>query len=171
MLALTQVLDSPIFAEDLCTCVADHMDRLFPSIDLGFETSVQVHISNLKSFPQQWAQFQSHGTCLFCIRRRPEHVVTCEHAICDTCVRRCGESVIGKEYHFEVNGCVLCITRGKLVARLKPPTAGARILSIDGGGSRGVVPLEFLGLLQEYLGSGLQLQDFFEQAFGTSSGT
>ena len=43
-------------------------------------------------------------------------------------------------------------------------------MCVDGGGVRGVVPLEFLGLLQELLGPELCLQDFFEQAFGTSSG-
>lgn len=38
-----------------------------------------------------------------------------------------------------------------------------------GGGIRGVIPLEFLGLLQASVRSGLQVQDLFEQAFGTSS--
>ena len=54
--------------------------------------------------------------------------------------------------------------------RIKPPTAGSRILSIDGGGIRGVVPLEFLHLLQGILGPSLSLLDLFDQAFGTSSG-
>ncbi len=81
-----------------------------------------------------------------------------------------GNPVAGKESHFKIDVCILCSTRGTLVARLKPPTAGARILSIDGGGVRGVVPLEFLGLLQGLLDSDLSVQDLFEQAFGTSSG-
>jgi len=43
-----------------------------------------------------------------------------------------------------MNSYILYITRGKLVARLKPLIARARILSIDDGGPRKVVPLEFL---------------------------
>ena len=168
--ALVQVLNSPMFAEDLCIGIEDHMEMLFQAIDLGFETSVQVHTNNIKSFSSQWTQIYSHKTCLFCLRRRPEHVITCEHAICDVCVAIFGQPIAGKECQFEIDGCILCLTRGKLVARLKPATAGARILSVDGGGVRGVVPLEFLRLLQGYLGSELQVQDLFEQAFGTSSG-
>ena len=53
---------------------------------------------------------------------------------------------------------------------LKPPTAGVRILCIDGGGIRGVIPLEFLGLLQGDIGPECPIQDFFDMAFGTSSG-
>jgi len=57
-----------------------------------------------------------------------------------------------------------------LRAKVKPNTAGARLLCIDGGRARRVVPLEYLGLLQENLGSELRIQDLFEEAFGTSSG-
>jgi len=46
-----------------------------------------------------------------------------------------------------MNSYILYITRGKLVARLKPSIAKARILSINGGEPYGVVPLEFLRLL------------------------
>ena len=81
-----------------------------------------------------------------------------------------GKPVRGEEQTLEIEPCVLCLTKGKLVAKLKPATAGARILSVDGGGVRGVVPLEFLALLQGVLASELRVQDLFEQAFGTSSG-
>ena len=146
------------------------MSLLFPSIDLGFETSAQLHASNVRSQTSQWTQLKSHATCLFCLRRRPEHVLTCEHAICDVCLMIFGDAVVGKEAHFELRSCILCERRGSVVARLKPATAGARILTVDGGGIRGVVPLEFLRLLQGLLGPGLLVQDLFEQAFGTSSG-
>ena len=56
------------------------------------------------------------------------------------------------------------------MAKVKPATAGVRILSVDGGGIRDVVSLEFLALLQDILDHNLTLQDYFEQAFGTSSG-
>lgn len=159
-----------MFAEDLCTRVQEHMDCLFLAIDLDFETSAQFHSNHLKSLAIHWNQLGSHHTCLFCLRRKPEHVLTCEHAVCDICVIIFGNPVMGKEAHFALSSCILCQTKGRLVAKLKPPTAGARILSVDGGGVRGVVPLEFLGLLQDLLDPGLPVQDLFELAFGTSSG-
>ncbi|KAL6714244.1 hypothetical protein ACLMJK_007667 [Lecanora helva] len=166
--AFEQVLHSPLFAQDLCTRIQDTLEYLFPAVDLGFETSIQLHINNLRPHEMLWTQLKSHRTCLFCLRRKPEHVLTCEHAICDVCVIRFGTPVAAKEAFFEINSCILCLSKGKLMARLKPPTAGARILSVDGGGVRGVVPLEFLGLLQGLFD--LPVQELFEQAFGTSSG-
>ena len=65
--------------------------------------------------------------------------------------------------------CVLC-SLGTLRVTLKPPTAGIRILSVDGGGVRGVVPLEFLNILQDTIGPECPIQDLFDLAFGTSSG-
>lgn len=44
------------------------------------------------------------------------------------------------------------------------------VLAIDGGGVRGVIPLEFMILLQEHLGSQCALQDLIDLAIGTSSG-
>ena len=74
-------------------------------------------------------------------------------------------------YSYNITRCILCLTKGTLSANLKPPTAGARILSVDGGGIRGVVPLEYLNMLQNLLGPTVRVQELFEVAFGTSSGT
>lgn len=168
--AFVGVFNSPMFAEGLCNRIEDHIDLFFPTIDLEFETAVQAHVNGLKSLDVHWIQLKTHHTCLYCLRRKPEHVLTCGHAICDLCVTIFGNPVASKEAQFVVDCCILCQTKGKLLARLKPPTAGSRILSIDGGGVRGVIPLEFLGLLQDILEPQLPVQDLFEQAFGTSSG-
>ena len=81
-----------------------------------------------------------------------------------------GNPLKSKDAHFIINACILCSNKGKLLAKLKPASAGARVLSIDGGRVRGIVPLEFLTLLQGVLDPELQIQNLFEQAFGTSSG-
>ncbi|KAK0866001.1 hypothetical protein LTR87_015181 [Friedmanniomyces endolithicus] len=60
--------------------------------------------------------------------------------------------------------------RTHLLIRLKPPTAGVRVLSVDGGGVRGIIPLEFLHLLQRSFGSSCRIQDLFDLALGTSAG-
>jgi len=57
-----------------------------------------------------------------------------------------------------------------LRAKVKLNIAGARLLYIDNGKARKVVPLEYLGLFQENLGSELRIQDLFEEVFSTSSG-
>ena len=73
------------------------------------------------------------------------------------------------DYQYHLQHCTLC-GLGSLTVDLKPPTAGIRILSIDGGGVRGVIPLEFLRILQDIVGPDCPIQDLFDVAFGTSSG-
>ncbi|KAL8912017.1 MAG: hypothetical protein Q9171_002930 [Xanthocarpia ochracea] len=80
-----------------------------------------------------------------------------------------GEPQTDVDYRYVVDECPMCAA-GTMSVVLKPPTAGIRILSIDGGGVRGAVPLEFLGLLQDVLGDDCPIQDLFDLAFGTSSG-
>ncbi|KAH7009108.1 acyl transferase/acyl hydrolase/lysophospholipase [Microdochium trichocladiopsis] len=53
---------------------------------------------------------------------------------------------------------------------LWPRTAGVRVLSIDGGGIRGRIPLEFLRVLQDHVALPLPIQSHFDLVFGTSSG-
>lgn len=66
--------------------------------------------------------------------------------------------------------CPLCGSKKSLTARLKPSTSAARVLSIDGGGPRGIIPLENLAILQQILGEGLPLSDLIELTVGCSSG-
>ncbi|KAJ5986564.1 FabD/lysophospholipase-like protein [Penicillium sp. IBT 35674x] len=54
--------------------------------------------------------------------------------------------------------------------RLKPATSASRVLSIDGGGPRGIIPLENLQILQNILGPELPLSDMIDLTVGCSSG-
>ena len=74
----------------------------------------------------------------------------------------------GLEEHFELTLCLSYSSKSSMITRQKSPTAGVRILSIDGGGIGGVIPLEVLKILQNLIGRTL-LQDLFDEAFGTSS--
>lgn len=56
------------------------------------------------------------------------------------------------------------------MARLRPFSAGERLLAIDEGGTRGVIPLDILAIIQDMTGSELQIQDLFEIAFAISVG-
>jgi len=71
------------------------------------------------------------------------------------------------QYH--IGNCLLCHT-GTCTVRLKPFSAGERLLAIDGGGTHGVIPLDILEIIQDMMGSELQIQDLFDIAFGTSVG-
>ena len=112
---------------------------------------------------------QSNGTCLYCLQKKPEYVLTCGHAVCETCIQTFGRVETAAEYIYRLDSCLLCHS-GSIRVTLRPPTAGLRVLSIDGGGVRGVVPLEFLSLLQEAVGPTCKIQELFDLAFGTSSG-
>ena len=168
--AFTQLTGSIETAKNYCHDIEMHVKTLFPAIELDFETAAELHADNMASFLTAWKSLKSNKTCFYCIRRAPEYKLSCSHAICEDCVQIYGSMVCDKTSHYHVSKCILCVHEGTLSARLKPVTAGCRLLSVDGGGVRGVVPLEFLNLLQQELGDGLLLQSLIDEAFGTSSG-
>ena len=146
------------------------MDYLFTAVDLGFFNAAEAHADNAREHAIVWSGFKTNRTCLYCLRRPPEFVLSCEHAICEECFLAFGSKVVGKECHYQMQRCILCVSKGTAIVKIKPPTADARVLSIDGGGVGGVVPLEHLRLLQRAIGSELSVRDLFELGFGTSSG-
>ncbi|KAJ5456073.1 uncharacterized protein N7458_004337 [Penicillium daleae] len=79
-----------------------------------------------------------------------------------------GVPVSGREYRFIIKGCLYCLYQRPLVVDVLPPTMSPTILAIDGGGVRGVIPLEFLLLVQEHLHP-CSIQDVVALAVGTSS--
>ena len=139
-------------------------------MQVSSKTAAVIHQINIANMGSIWMQFRSNDTCLCCIQASPENHFTCGHSICNICIRIFGRPIVEAEYMYMLDKCVFC-SCGTLQVALKPPTAGARILSVDGGGIRGVVPLEFLASLQETLGPSCPIQDLFDLAFGTSSGT
>ncbi|KFY17790.1 hypothetical protein V492_00388 [Pseudogymnoascus sp. VKM F-4246] len=74
-------------------------------------------------------------------------------------------------WNYEIRQCFLCKTDTPGVnIQVRPPTATARLLSIDGGGARGIIPLVFLQALEERIGLPYPVQRNFDFVFGTSSG-
>ena len=130
----------------------------------------KLHIQGLRSLRQDWSRFKTTRTCLFCLRRKPEHVLFCGHAVCDTCVCIFGQPSSDMEYLYHLSTCLLCQIDTELKVRLKPPTAGTRLLTMDGGGIRGSFSLEALKVLEQYRNLPYPLQDDFDFALGTSSG-
>ncbi|KAF9892309.1 hypothetical protein FE257_002086 [Aspergillus nanangensis] len=120
------------------------------------------------------SKFISHTACYACLVEPPEHALPCGHILCTPCVRIFG-SQLGKNV-FEIVACPLHFDEAEgqcpqgWVVSLKPPHAGTRILTLDGGGIRGIVELMLLQQIEKTLGYGLYIQDFFDLIVGTSTG-
>lgn len=166
--ALRASRDSLSLADCHGRLIKKNVLAMFPTIGQTSQTSAELHRSNAGHQMEHLARLESNEICL-CLRRKPEHTYTCGHAIYNVYIKISGNAVLSQEYCYELPTCVFCKV-GRLTAKLKPPTAGVRILSIDGGGVRGVVPLEFLNLLQKEVGEACPIQDLFDLAIGTSSG-
>ena len=128
-----------------------------------------VHRANLGTMNVVWMQLRSNRTCFSCDLRKPEIVLTCGHSICNTCVQIFGRPKPEAEHTHVIDECVYCCL-GSLEVALTPPTKAKCLLSIDGGGTRGVVVLEYLDVLQDIIGPDCPIQHLFHLTFGTSSG-
>jgi|SRR5436190_12091484 len=127
------------------------------------------HQGKLSEFKRDWLAIRSNDTCLVCLGARPQYGLPCGHIICENCIRTFGAKT--DIWTFDVHHCFLCrLEVSGVRIELKPPTATARLLSIDGGGARGIIPLVFLQVLEERIGLPYPVQENFHFAFGTSSG-
>ncbi|WQF90466.1 Putative patatin-like phospholipase domain, Acyl transferase/acyl hydrolase/lysophospholipase [Colletotrichum destructivum] len=112
---------------------------------------------------------KSSRLCLVCFVQPAEVFLPCECALCEICYRGYGNGELaGTVIMFD--RCVLCSTvfASGCAVRLKPPTAGCRVLALDGGGVKGIVQLRVLHEIQNL--TGLPIQIFFDLAIGTSVG-
>ncbi|KAL4960580.1 patatin-like phospholipase family protein [Aspergillus stella-maris] len=133
-------------------------------------TAVEFRKESLRGLSYDLDRIQSHTICLYCLIHSAQHCQKCHHAICDNCAQIFGEPATDAEYQFTVSICIICLSRENLVINVLPPTMDPSVLAIDGGGVRGVIPLEFLILIQESLGSDCMLHELVDLTVGTSSG-
>ena len=149
------------FYDHICTVavtqIDDAADELLSSIQLDFvdlffrmekgRSSAALHADNLLEHLEYLRPLRSPSTCLCCIQRKSEHVFECGHALYDIYVVIFGDTVEGLEYYFEMPICLLCRLGSLLNVRLLPLTCSARLLSVNSGGSRGIVLITFLNTL------------------------
>jgi hypothetical protein len=133
-------------------------------------TAVQLHKRNLENISIDWNTMYSSQLCLACLSRKPEHSLRCGHAICDSCACKFGSKCQQMEYSYRISQCILCQSKDELTARLKPPTAGSRLLVLDGGGIRGIFTLHILQALDRYRKLPYPIYDEFDLTLGTSTG-
>lgn len=126
----------------------------------------------LQKHYQQWRQIRSNKTCLACLQQVPENVLQCGHAYCILCVQELGEESKEYESAWDMDHCSLCWDNQSIshLVRLKPKCAGVRILTLDGGGIRGIIELALIKTLSNSTGLGINFRDFFDLIIGTSTG-
>ena len=113
---------------------------------------------------------RSSTTCFSCMCRQPEHMLICGHAICDVCVVIYGKVSLKTEYHTDLTSCPLCGQPFDMTIRRLPPTKGPMVLSLDGGGVRGLMQIGLLCALEKRLGGHASLPQIFDYWVGTSVG-
>ena len=120
-----------------------------------------------------WGQLRSNKTCLSCYQSVPDHVLPCGHSCCPRCVQELAKVSRSFECAFDMPACILCGTHNPASPhqiRLKPSCAGARILTLDGGGIRGIVELALVKAIEREVGLGIEIGEMFDLVVGTSTG-
>ncbi|RBR05246.1 hypothetical protein FVER53590_12393 [Fusarium verticillioides] len=153
-------------------------DRLFPWGKNTEEKPLALAMSFLSIYTGTWLRGTEQHTsfCLGCLFGRPEYRLPCEHVICETCVEDFDDTDVDKKYPGRVmhKRCIICDSRssGKwpFVTTIRPPLCGLRVLSLDGGGVRGIVELTVLNRLEKEIGLGIPIGSFFDLIVGTSTG-
>lgn len=136
------------------------------------QSAVHQHQECISNLWPYFCSLKSSKSCLSCLMTSPDKVFDCGHSICNACIRRHGTKSRTDKHTFDVAFCLLCgCIQSSSTFRLIPPTAGIRILCIDGGGIKGVVPLSFLQGFDIHLRElGCPLREFFDYVCGTSAG-
>ncbi|EAS29982.3 uncharacterized protein CIMG_08728 [Coccidioides immitis RS] len=168
--ALQHVYNTPSFAKSQCQMIEDDLVSLFEIMAASGESSSQLHRYNIGHNARSWKALKLEFTCTWCLRQCKQHPVPCGHLICDNCVQRYGEQLIGSDVEYFIKDCIACREPACLKVKIKPATAGVRVVSIDGGGVRGIIPLESLASIQAPLGQDLPLASLVDFMIGTSSG-
>ncbi|KAF9730292.1 hypothetical protein PMIN01_12225 [Paraphaeosphaeria minitans] len=101
----------------------------------------------------------------------PEHKFPCGHVLCEDCCKALGRHFDTDPHLYEFDYCPICELPCKVALRVRPVTAGFRVLSIDGGGIRAVIPIQFLRALEQTIGLDMPVQEHFDLSYGTSSGS
>jgi hypothetical protein len=126
------------------------------------------------SYWKIWRNVKSNKTCLSCLQAVPDHVLGCGHSYCARCVQELGHPSTFSECAWDMQ-CWLCWEpQGQCpqLVRLKPRCAGVRILTLDGGGIRGIVELSVLQALHSAVGlEDVPIREMFDLIVGTSTGT
>ncbi|KAJ6016462.1 hypothetical protein N7540_011053 [Penicillium herquei] len=131
--------------------ILSRFEKLFTQIG-DQSRSAAIRQSILGQLFHQKQGLYSTTVCLCCLLRPPEHMLPCQHALCDTCIVIFGKLSPRGEYHTTIAECPICSQEANITVRQLPPTKQPVILSLDGGGIRGIVQLGLLRQLERRIG-------------------
>jgi hypothetical protein len=131
-------------------------------------SSADIRKDCMQRFHQQYAQSFSSTVCMVCLFRPPEHMLSCRHSVCENCLAIFGRPSHHAEYQIELSQCPICNDECGIVFRQLPPTKHPIILSLDGGGVRGIIQLGLLMVLETRLG--VSIAEVVDLCIGTSVG-
>lgn len=155
----------------LLLSIERHLDKYVRQLDRRPLVPASLHLENLVRFKARWMPVSSDTSCFACLLPLPEHVLHNGHALCSECVQILGAPVQNDPYWRSIAKYPLCQVRlvpGPREIALQPPTAGHRVLTMDGGGVRGILELELLQLLEERVQ--FPIRHGFDMMVGTSTG-
>lgn len=161
--------DASYVSKNLVRTLNREIEACLQSGDLREKLRLTAQASGMSSIT-------SHRTCLVCLSRCPTYVLPCkqvQHAVCEECVFKFdGHTGSVENDSIKLSRCPLgCeFTVDVWKTKFKPAAAGARVLSLDGGGVRGILELCILKKLIDEIGLGIPIQELFDVAIGTSTG-
>ncbi|OCT52873.1 hypothetical protein CLCR_09577 [Cladophialophora carrionii] len=134
----------------------------------------RVREAVMQKYWSHWLDMTSNTTCLACLQVVPENVLHCGHGYCVRCVRELGKPSESFESAWTFEVCSLCGRRTgdnySHLIRGTPRCSGVRILTLDGGGIRGIIELALIQEIENKLGLGIPFRDYFDLVVGTSTG-
>ena len=138
-------------------------------------TAVELHRHTMCRLWDHHRTLHSTRTCLSCQRRAPSICLPgCMHLVCENCVELFAHR--DSETHFRIRCCFFCGMEmpEDVVVKIHPPTKGVGVVCVDGGGTRGVIPIRAMqrieASIRDLIGAHLPFQTLFRMGFGVSIG-
>lgn len=136
-----------------------------------------AHVQNLLELQSWLSVIKTQRTCLSCLWRNPQHILPCQHVLCHDCAARFDTNKSKDPSQLWISACPFgcsTISGWPWKGIIKPRSAGARVLSLDGGGVRGLFEIMILEEIQGIVhGLGLRIPviELFDLVVGTSAGS
>lgn len=159
--------------KDLCSRTADESGLRLPPLPEFTQYRRQTLASDKLRQCGFWHTAKSNKTCFACLQSVPDHSLPCGHVLCEQCVKDFGKVYEDERNCTIISQCLFCFAEWPSqlqLVRFKPKLAGVRVLTLDGGGIRGIVELEILAEVERRVGLGVPIRDLFDLVVGTSTG-
>jgi hypothetical protein len=155
--------DPKLICDKILHCFIERFSQLRSN------ASADIRHKSLVQFHRRWGGLHLTTACFTCMCGPPEYMLPCGHAICDNCVVIYGSTSSRAEYHIDLPECPICDEAVNLTIRQLPPTKGPIVISLDGGGVRGIIQLGLLRALEKRIG-GISIAEVADLFAGTSVG-